>query len=153
MLFRSVSQMLQGAVPNLNITFGSGRPGESGSFNIRGTTSINGGTPLILIDGIEGNIDRINPNDVESVSILKDASASAVYGARASYGVILVTTKSGTKDKFSVNYSGKYGFSKSTTSTDFETRGYYSALINDQFYYSYAGKNFTTYTADDYEQL
>lgn len=149
----NVSQMLQGAIPNLNISFGSGRPGEGGSFNIRGMTSINGGSPLVLIDGVEGSIDRINPNDVESVSVLKDASASAIYGARASYGVILVSTKKGKSGKAVVNYSGKFAFAKSTTSTDFETRGYYSALINDTFYKAYAGKNYTNYTEVDYEQL
>src|SRR5690606_25338483 len=74
-----LSQALQGTVPNLNVTFGSGRPGTSGSVNVRGTTSINGGGPLILIDGILGTLDRINVNDVESVTVLKDASATAVY--------------------------------------------------------------------------
>ena len=149
----NMSQLLQGVVPNMNVTFGSGRPGASGSFNIRGNTSITGGTPLILIDGIEGNIDRINPRDVESVSVLKDASASAVYGARASYGVILVTTKQGSESKTNISYGGKFGFGKPTTSTDFETRGYYSAKINDMFFSSYAGNNYTKYTDADYEQL
>lgn len=149
----NMSQLLQGVAPNMNVTFSSGRPGASGSFNIRGNTSINGGAPLVLIDGVEGSIDRVNPRDVESISILKDASASAVYGARASFGVILVTTKQGASNKTSVSYGTKFGTSKPTTSTDYETRGYYSAKINDDFFRSYAGQNYTKYTDDDYEQL
>ena len=149
----NMSQLLQGQVPNMNVSFSSGRPGSTGSFNIRGGTSINGGSPLILVDGVETSLDRINPRDVESVSVLKDASASAVYGARASFGVILVTTKSGTEKKTTISYGNKFGRSASTASTDFETRGYYSALINDLFFESYAGQPYTKYTADDYEQL
>ena len=91
----NLTSMLQGAVPGLNITTSSGNPGSTGTFNIRGTGSINGGSPLVLIDGSEGEIDRVNPNDVESISVIKDASAAAVYGARAAFGVILVTTKKG----------------------------------------------------------
>ena len=149
----NMSQLLQGVVPNMNVTFNSGRPGQGGSFNIRGTTSLSGGSPLILIDGVEGSIDRINPRDVESVSVLKDASASAIYGARASFGVILVTTKQGADNKTSISYGTKIGRSASTVSNDYETRGYYSALINDQFFSSYAGQNYTKYTEYDYEQL
>lgn len=149
----NMSQLLQGMVPNMNVTFSSGRPGASGSFNIRGETSINGGSPLILVDGVEASLDRINPRDVESVSVLKDASASAVYGARASFGVILVTTKQGSENKTSISYGTKMGRSASTVSTDFETRGYYSALINDKFFSSYAGQNYTKYNDYDYEQL
>lgn len=149
----NLSQKLQGAIPNLNVSFSSGRPGSVGTFNIRGNTSINGGRPLILIDGVEGNIDRLNSNDVESVTVLKDASASAVYGARASFGVILITTKKGASGQSEVNYTARTSVSKSTTSTDFERRGYYSAKINDDFFRSYAGKNYTKYTEDDYYQL
>lgn len=84
-------------MPNLNITYGSGKPNEGTSINIRGFGSINeDAKPLVLIDGVEGNLDNINPRDVESISVLKDASSAAIYGARASFGVILVTTK---KDK------------------------------------------------------
>src|SRR5690606_29619609 len=71
-----LTQALQGAIPNLNVVFGSGKPGTSGAVNVRGNTSINGGGPLILIDGILGTLDRINVNDVESVTVLKDASAA-----------------------------------------------------------------------------
>lgn len=150
----NVSQLLQGTVPNLQVTFGSGRPGAGGSFNIRGVNSISSdAAPLVIIDGFEGDINRINPNDVESITVLKDASAAAVYGARASYGVILVTTKTGSGTRASITYSGQTSISAQTTSTDFETRGYYSASINDLFFSRYAGSNYTRYTDDDYYQL
>lgn len=150
----NVSSLLQGTVPNLQVTFGSGRPGASGKFNIRGVNSISSNaTPLVIIDGFESDINRINPNDVESITVLKDASAAAVYGARASYGVILVTTKTGSAASAQINYSGQASVSASTVSTDFETRGYYSAGINDLFFDKYAGSNYTRYTDDDYYEL
>ena len=89
----SASKMLQGSVPGLNITNRSGRPGQSATVNIRGLNSINGGSPLILIDGVEGDLERVNPADIESISVIKDASSAAIYGAAGSFGVILVTTK------------------------------------------------------------
>ena len=92
----SVGAALQGAIPGLVIT-GNARPGESKSFNIRGTTSINGGEPLILVDNVPAEIDLINPEDIESVSVLKDAASAAIYGARGAFGVILITTKKAKK--------------------------------------------------------
>ena len=106
---------LQGTMPGLQITPNNDAsgPGQTKSFNIRGTTSINGGSPLVLIDNVPGDIDMLNPEDIESVSVLKDAAASAVYGARAAFGVILVTTKKGAKgEKFTVNYNN-FGFQNS----------------------------------------
>src|SRR5690606_26110749 len=140
--------------PNLNVVFGSGQPGTSGSVNIRGNTSINGGGPLILIDGILGTLDRINVNDVESVTVLKDASAAAVYGARGAFGVILVTTKKGSKDGTStVDYTANYGFTRHATNTDFITSGYWNAKINDDAMYNALGYRTTRYTDDDYQEL
>ena len=89
----NVTQMLEGAVANLNITLADGKPGRSSDFNVRGTGSINGGSALVLIDGVEGDPAMLNPNDIETVSVLKDAAAAAIYGARAPYGVVLITTK------------------------------------------------------------
>ncbi|WP_316843830.1 TonB-dependent receptor [Pedobacter psychrodurus] len=97
---------LQGLIPNLNITVPSGRPNGGASFNIRGTTSINGGSPLILVDNIpftEAELARINPADVESVSVLKDAASAAIYGGRASFGVVLITTKTAKNNALTVN--------------------------------------------------
>lgn len=113
----NISQGLQGLVPNLNIDFVSGEPGQSSEINIRGITSINVGEPLILIDGISAEpyeLNRIPPEDVENISVLKDASSAAIYGARAAFGVILVTTKKGSGDRTTVNYVSNYSFSKPT---------------------------------------
>ena len=132
----NLSSMLQGAVPGLSISTSSGNPGSTGSLQIRGTGSINGGNPLVLIDGVEGEMDRVNPNDVESISVIKDASAAAVYGARAAFGVILITTKKGNDDDGNavVRYSGRFGWERPTTSTEYETTGYWSAYIHNMFW-------------------
>ncbi len=105
---------LQGSIPGLTIS-GSSSPGQSGkSINIRGTLSLNGGSPLVLIDNVPGDLNMINPEDIESVSVLKDAASSAIYGARAANGVVLVTTKRPNKGAlFQVNYNNNFGFSKS----------------------------------------
>ena len=153
----SAAKMLQGSVPGLNITNRSGRPGQSSTINIRGLNSINGGEPLVLIDGVEGDLERINPADIESISVLKDASSAAIYGARASFGVILVTTKEGAdKDgKPVVRYSGRAGFTTPTTSTQYETRGYYSVYLTDYFMKTYSGTPYTNgmYTDADMMEL
>ncbi|SDL26739.1 SusC/RagA family TonB-linked outer membrane protein [Kriegella aquimaris] len=108
----SAGQGLQGVVPNLNISIRNGDPTESAEFNIRGFTSINGGSPLILVDGVPMDLERINPNDIKSVSVLKDASAAAVYGARGAFGVILVETKKGRAGKTTINFSTQQSYAK-----------------------------------------
>lgn len=151
----NLTNMLQGAVPGLNISTSSGNPGSAGSLNIRGITSINAADPLVLIDGTEGDLSRVNAADVENISVIKDASAAAIYGARAAYGVILVTTKTGT-DKggnAKVRYSGRWGWEEPTVSTDFETRGYWSVYTVDKFWATDGGKNYTNYTAHDMAEL
>lgn len=100
---------LQGTVAGLNITNADGAPGSTPKINIRGATSINGGSPLVLVDGTEMDLNMVNPDDIESLSVLKDAASSAIYGARAAYGVILVTTKSGKRNsKTTVTYNGNF---------------------------------------------
>lgn len=148
-----MTQALQGVIPNLNVTFGSGQPGQSGTLNIRGMTSINGGSPLVLVDGVPGDIDRINVNDVESVSVLKDASASAIYGARAAFGVILVTTKKGKEGKFQIDYQNNFGWTTHAVNTDFITSGYWNAKINDDAMYNALGNTTSRYTEEDYAEL
>lgn len=151
----SVTHMLQGAVPGLNVTTSSGRPGSTPAINVRGITSINGASPLVLIDGAEGDLNRINPDDVESISVIKDAAAAAVYGARAAFGVILVTTKSGSAipGKTQVRYSGRFGWEESTTSTDYENRGYWSVYTVNKFWYADSGTLYFNYTDQDMQQL
>ena len=151
----NLTDMLQGAVPGLNISTSSGNPGSSGSLNIRGVTSINASDPLVLVDGVEADMSRVNANDVASISVIKDASAAAIYGARAAYGVILITTKTGSDKggKATVRYSGRLGWEEPTVSTDFETRGYWSVYTVDKFWATDAGKNYTTYTEHDMAEL
>lgn len=95
----STAQALQGAIPGLEVTSGSGKPGTASSINIRGTTSINGGGPLVLVDNVPMAMSDVNPMDIETVTVLKDAAASSIYGARAAFGVILITTKKGNKNQ------------------------------------------------------
>lgn len=152
---QSLASMLQGSVAGLNVTTSSGVPGSSPSINVRGTTSINSAGPLILIDGAIGELDRVNPNDVESISVIKDASAAAVYGARAAFGVILVTTKSGTANegKATVRYNGRMGWQAPTTLTDYETTGYWSVYTVNTFWQAKNGTNYVDYTDYDMQQL
>lgn len=110
----SVSDALKGAMPGLQITGNSGRPGEEMSFNIRGVNSLDkNGKPLVLVDNVEMDINMLDPNDIESVTVLKDAASSAIYGARAAFGVILITTKKGSDStRLSINYSNNFSFSR-----------------------------------------
>lgn len=113
---------LQGVSPGLNITYGNGSPGEIPNINIRGTTSINGGSPLIVIDGIpvSDNYDmiRLSPSDIASYTVLRDASSAAIYGARAAYGVILITTKEGRQGSQSISYNVTTAFGRPTEMPD-----------------------------------
>ena len=105
----NISRALQGQMPGLNISMRDGKPSRGASLNIRGTGSIGaGGSALILIDGVEGDMTAVNPDDVESVSVLKDASSAAIYGARGAFGVVLITTKRAGQGKPKVSYSGGY---------------------------------------------
>lgn len=149
----NVGQALQGAIPNLNVNFGDGRPGGAAKLNIRGFTSISGGSPLVLIDGVPGDINLINPRDVESVSVLKDAASAAIYGARGAFGVILVTTRKGKAGKMQISYGNNFSWGSPTVSTDFITSGYDAAILNDDAFKISLGKTYTGYTDEDYEEL
>lgn len=110
----SVAQALQGVVPGLQITSSDGKLETNASIKIRGNGTIgsgSSGSPLILIDGMEGDINALNPQDIESISVLKDAAAASIYGSRAPFGVILVTTKKGSAGKTTVNYNNSFRFS------------------------------------------
>lgn len=117
----SMEQILQGRVPGLSVISSSGQPGQAASVVIRGIGSINGTTtPLYIMDGIPiegGYFQTINPEDIESVTVLKDASAKALYGSRGSNGVIVISTKKGKKGKLNIGYSSQYGFSTLTQPT------------------------------------
>ena len=115
----NLGQGLQGTIPNLNITT-SGQPGQGTTFNVRGETSINGGNPLVLVDGVEMDPDLINPQDVASVSVLKDAASASIYGARAAFGVVLITTKGGRKNQPTrVSLDASISFNSPTTRPEY----------------------------------
>lgn len=120
----NLARSLQGEIPGLNIQFNDSKPSRSASFNVRGETSIgSGGSALVLVDGVEGDLNSINPQDVASVSVLKDASSTAVYGARGAFGVILVTTKNPGKGRPVINYSGSVSINRRTIVPDIITDG------------------------------
>ena len=103
----NVTKAIDGLAPGIQVTSGSGQPGSGSSIYIRGLGSINASsTPLYVVDGVpyDGSINAINPDDIENITVLKDASASALYGARAANGVIMITTKKGEKGKMEVNF-------------------------------------------------
>ena len=107
----NVTQALQGLIPGLNIAQSSGLLDSNPSMNIRGIGTIAEGSsaaPLVLIGGTEGNLNTINPQDIESISVLKDAASSSIYGSRAPFGVIMITTKSGSDSKMRVNYNNNF---------------------------------------------
>lgn len=135
----SLSRGLQGLIPNLNIDMADGKPIRSSEYNVRGTTSIGegGGSTLILIDGAPGDPDMLNPNDIESVTVLKDAASAAIYGARGPFGVVLITTKNPSEGKTSISYSGNVSFYQQTQSNDYIWDGYTYFTQFKEAYYAY----------------
>lgn len=138
----NATQMLVGAIPNLNITLSDGKPSRSAEFNIRGTTSVGGGgNALILIDGVEGDPALLNPDDIESVSVLKDAASASIYGSRATFGVVLITTKSASSEagKFSFSYNENMSFLTPSNLPNIVDDGYVYACLFRDAYYNYWG--------------
>lgn len=127
----NVLEGLQGTTPGLVIQQGSSTPGGSPSINIRGYNTMNDNSPLVLIDGIEGSLANLNPSDIEQISVLKDASSTAIYGSRASNGVILVTTKQGNEGKVEVNYNMTYGLQQATALPAVVDSWVYAELYNE----------------------
>ncbi|MEN9917783.1 MAG: hypothetical protein RL662_219 [Bacteroidota bacterium] len=138
----NVTQALQGTIPNLNISLTDGKPTGTADYNIRGTTSIGQkGSALVLIDGIEGDPAMLNPNDISTVTVLKDAASAAIYGARGAFGVVLITTKDPSKDKISITYSGNVAMKSPTVVPDVVTDGYtFAKNFNEAWsaYYDYS---------------
>ena len=149
----NISQGLQGVIPNLNIDFNEGSPGSVANINIRGFTSINEGEPLILIDGIPATpreLSRLEPQDVESISVLKDAASAAIYGARASFGVILVQTRRGTSEGLNINYSTRTSWDRPTVLPNKTTDPYIYMRLQD-ISASNTPWDYINYTDDEYE--
>ncbi|MDR2882317.1 MAG: TonB-dependent receptor [Alistipes sp.] len=145
------SQMLQGLVPGLNITQTNGAIDQTPSINVRGrggiatgNNSANGVTnPIVLIDGIEGDINRINPSDIDNVTVLKDAAAASIYGSKAAFGVILITTKRGAQGKTRVNYSNNFRWSTPTKLPETPDSVTFAAYYNDNMVNSGGGMHFS----------
>lgn len=130
----NAGQGLQGTVPNLNIVTNPGDPGKIGqgaSYQIRGQGSLSGGAPLVLIDGVQGDLNQLNPNDIESISVLKDAASAAIYGARATYGVMLVTTKKGSARKTVVSVNSSVSSSSITKFPNVVNSLKYAEVMNE----------------------
>ena len=118
----NVMEAIQGQVAGLDITRSSGEAGAEMNMTLRGTRSINGSNePLFIIDGMEGSYDELNPNDIASIEVLKDASSTAVYGAAGANGVIIITTKTPEKNKFSIDLDAYYGWNVITSFPEMNT--------------------------------
>lgn len=142
----NVLEALQGTTPGLIIQQGNSNPGSAPSINIRGLNTMNNNDPLIIIDGIEGSLANLNPSDIEQISVLKDASSTAIYGSRASNGVILVTTKKGKEGKVEIAYDFMYGIQQPTSLPNIADSWIYAELYNEAAVNS--GRN-TKFTAED----
>lgn len=115
-----LSTALQGAVAGVTVTRDNNAPGSAaGSIKVRGVTTIGDTSPLVIIDGVPGSINDVNPNDVESMSVLKDAASASIYGSRAAAGVILITTKRAKEKDLSINYNFEYGLEIPTKQPDY----------------------------------
>ncbi|MCR5077174.1 MAG: TonB-dependent receptor [Prevotella sp.] len=125
---------LKGLAAGVNVTSSSGQPGAAARIRVRGTGTINNSDPLYIVDGmpIEGGLDYVNPSDIESIEVLKDAASGAIYGARAANGVILVTTKKGKKGRANVNYNFSYGWQSAWKHRDVLNATDYAILQNEQ---------------------
>ena len=127
---------LKGLAAGVNVTSNSGQPGEGSRIRIRGNNSINSSSdPLYIVDGmpIEGGLDFVNPNDIESIEVLKDAASGAIYGARAANGVVLVTTKKGRLGKAEINYNFNMGWQSAWKKRDVTSAMDYAVLQNEKY--------------------
>ena len=126
---------LKGLAAGVDVTSASGQPGASPRVRIRGIGTINNSDPLYIVDGmpISGGLDFVNPNDIESIEVLKDAASGAIYGARAANGVILVTTKKGKLGKTSINYNFSYGWQSAWKRRDVTSATDYAILQNEKY--------------------
>lgn len=142
----NVLEAMQGTVPGLVIQQGSSTPGSAPSINIRGLNTMNNNDPLVIIDGIEGSLANLNTADIEQISILKDASSTAIYGSRASNGVVLVTTKKGQAGRTEINYDFSYGLQQPTSLPNVVDSWEYAEIYNEAAVNS--GRS-TKFTAED----
>lgn len=127
----SLSQSLQGGITGLNVSQSSGLPGaDAAVIKIRGISTLGTSDPLVLVDGVPMNMNNLDPNTIESVTVLKDAAAAAIYGARAANGVIVVKTKRGVAGKVNISYNGYYGIQEATSLPKFVNAAEYMDMVN-----------------------
>lgn len=131
----NVTNLLAGHMPGVTVIQSSGQPGaDTGSLNVRGIGTMNSGaSAMVIVDGVEASMSTVDPNDIDNISILKDASASAIYGARAANGVILITTKKGAQGKAKVTYNGYVGFQEATRIPKFANSYDYAVMMNEAY--------------------
>lgn len=146
----NVLEALQGTSPGLIIQEGSSNPGSVPNMNIRGLNTLNDNSPLVIIDGIEGSLANLNPQDIDQISVLKDASSTAIYGSRASNGVVLVTTKKGQNGSIQINYDFMYGIQSPTSLPNIADSWIYAELYNEAAVNS--GRS-TKFTAEQIKQF
>lgn len=142
---QNISSGLQGLMPGVTVTGTNGAPGmDAGSIRVRGVGTLNSAGPYILVDGVEtGTLSAVDPNDIESISVLKDAASAAIYGSKAANGVILITTKRGTTGKTRVSYSGYVSFQNMTNLIDRMDSYEYGTLLNQALEAEGMAKRFT----------
>lgn len=149
-------EAIQSFAPGVNITQASGMPGEGFQVNIRGLGTIGNSAPLYVIDGVAGgDINNLNPSDIESIDVLKDAASGAIYGARAANGVILVTTKSGRMGRIQVSYDGFYGFQNLAKTPKLLNAQQYMEIYNEERVTGGAGTpiNFSNVIPELYQKI
>lgn len=141
---------LQGAIPGLMVTRSDGRPGADPVLRIRGITTMGNSTPYILIDGVPGDLNRINPYDIENVTVLKDGASASIYGSRAASGVILITTKRGKSGKLDLTYSYEHGLLKPTRMPKYMGAVEFMKFINERDWNDRGntGSEYPTYAKD-----
>lgn len=125
-------QAMQGQTPGVNISSTSGQPGEGMKVSIRGLGTVGNASPLYLIDGVGGDISTLNPVDIESIDVLKDAASAAIYGAQAANGVVLITTKSGKAGKAQISFDAYYGWQTQARKADMLNAQEYMMIMDEQ---------------------
>lgn len=144
-----LSTSLQGAISGLTVTRDNSAPGATASIRVRGITTIGDTSPLVIVDGVPGDINSVNPNDVESISVLKDAASAAIYGSRAAAGVILVTTKRASENDLKLSYNFEYGWEFPTKQPEFVGIQRYLEMTNELRYNdNMAGGLYQTFSED-----
>ena len=151
-----LSSQLQGQMAGVQITRSSGDPGSGATIRVRGITTLSTNDPLVIIDGVPGNLGDVAPENVKDIQVLKDAASAAIYGSRAAAGVVLVTTKRAKNKEFHLSYNGEYGIDKPTEVPEFANSVQWMTGLNEMTYNDGASSPYSIYSKemiDNYAQL